>query len=47
MKKLKLEPVEIDLYVNPKKMTDEERKELAEFIERVKQNKKRKPKKAA
>lgn len=47
MKKLKSEPLEIDLYVNPKKMTDEERKELGEFIEQVRQSKKRKHKKAA
>ena len=47
--KLKPEPREIDLYVSPKKMTAEERKELGEFIEEYKrkQTKRSKHKKAA
>lgn len=47
--KLKPEPIEIDLYVSPKKMTEKERKELGEFIEeyRRKQVKKSKHKKVA
>lgn len=40
--KLQREPVEIDLYVSPKQMTDKERKELGEFIEQVRQRKKAK-----
>ena len=46
--KLKPEPIEIDLYVSPKKMTEKERKELGEFIEQVRQkNKAKKKRKAA
>lgn len=47
--KLKPEPIEIDLYVSPKKMTEKERKELGDFIEEYKrkQAKKSKQKKAA
>ena len=47
--KLKPEPIEIDLYVSPKKMTEKERKELGEFIEayRRKNAKKSKHKKVA
>lgn len=47
--KLKPEPREIDLYVSPKKMTAEERKELGDFIEEYKRKraKKSKDKKAA
>ncbi len=46
--KLKPEPREIDLYVSNKKMTEKEFKELAEFIEQVKQkNKAKKLRKAA
>lgn len=46
--KLKPEPREIDLYVSPKKMTAQERKELGEFIEEYKRKhtKKGKNKKA-
>ena len=39
MKKLKPEPREIDLYVSNEKLTEKEFKELAEFIEQVKQKK--------
>jgi hypothetical protein len=46
--KLKPEPIEIDFYVSPKKMTEKERKELGEFIEQVRQkNKAKKQSKAA
>ena len=46
--KLKREPIEIDLYVSSKQMTAKERKELGEFIEKVKQkNKAKKHRKAA
>ena len=47
--KLKPEPIEIDLYVSPNKMTEKERKELGDFIEEYKrkQLKKNKHKKAA
>ncbi len=48
--KLKPEPIEIDLYVSPKKMTEKERKELGEFIKEYKRKqktKKSKHKKAA
>jgi hypothetical protein len=46
--KLKPEPIEIDLYVSPKKMAEKERKELGEFIEQVRQkNKAKKQRKAA
>jgi hypothetical protein len=46
--KLKPEPIEIDLYVSPKKMTEKERKELGEFIEQVRQkNKAKKQSKSA
>jgi hypothetical protein len=38
--KLKIEPIQIDLYVSNKKITEREFKELAEFIEQVKRNKK-------
>ena len=48
MRKLQREPIEIDLYVSDKQMTEKERKELGEFIEMVKQkNKAKKLKKAA
>jgi hypothetical protein len=47
--KLKPEPREIDLYVSNQKLTEKEFKELAQFIENVKQTKdvKKKKKKAA
>jgi hypothetical protein len=46
--KLQREPIEIDLYVSNKQMTEKERKELGEFIEKVKQkNKAKKFKKVA
>jgi hypothetical protein len=46
--KLQREPIAIDLYVSSKQMTEKERKELSEFIEKVKQkNKAKKNKKAA
>lgn len=48
--KLKPEPLEIDLYVNPKRLTKKEKKELDDFIRdyREKQKHKRlKHKKAA
>lgn len=48
--KLKAEPIDIDLYVNPKPLTKKEKKELDDFIRayREKQKKKKsKPKKAA
>lgn len=35
--KLQREPIEIDLYVSTKQMTEKERKELGDFIEQVKQ----------
>ncbi len=35
--KLQPESREIDLYVSPVRMTEKERKELAEFIEQVRQ----------
>ena len=38
--KLQPESREIDLYVSPVRMTEKERKELAEFIEHVKQKRK-------
>ena len=40
--KLKPESREIDLYVSNKRMTAKERKELAEFIEQVRQKQKNK-----
>jgi len=40
--KLQPESREIDLYVSNKKMTEKERKELAEFIEQVRQKQKSK-----
>ncbi len=45
-KELSPEPIEIDLYVSPKKMTANERKELGEYIENFKRKKanKNKPK---
>jgi hypothetical protein len=48
--KLQPESRDIDLYVSTKKMTEKERKELAEFIEQVRQKnklKKEKHRKAA
>jgi hypothetical protein len=48
--KLKPEPIEVDLYVNPKRLTKKEKKELDDFIRtyREKQKKKKnKHKKAA
>ena len=47
--KLKPEPIDIDLYVSPKRMTAKERKELGEFIEEYKRkhSKKNKHKKVA
>ena len=42
--KLQPESREIDLYVNPKRMTEKERRELGEFIEQVRQSKKEKRK---
>lgn len=47
--KLKPEPIEIDLYVSPKQMTEKERKELGEFIEEYKRKQalKKKHRKAA
>jgi len=45
--KLHHESKEIDLYVSDKKMTERERKELADFIEQVRQRKKLKRGKVA
>lgn len=45
MGKLKPEPIEVDLYVSNKKMTEKERKELSEFIEKVRRDKEAKKKK--
>ncbi len=38
--KLQHESKELDLYVSDKKMTERERKELADFIEQVRQKQK-------
>ena len=40
--KLKPEPVEIDLYVSNKRLTDKEHKELSDFIKAYKEKQKRK-----
>ena len=45
--KLQPESREIDLYVSNKRMTEKERKELAEFIEQIRQKKAKKHRKAA
>ncbi len=47
--KLQREPIDIDLYVSPKRMTERERKELGEFIEEYKRKQavKKKQRKAA
>lgn len=36
MKKLKPEPIDVDLYVSPKKSTEKELQELSEFIREYK-----------
>ena len=45
--KLHPESREKDLYVSPKRMTEKERKELAEFIEQVRKKKKSKKQRKA
>ena len=48
--KLKAEPIEVDVYVNPKPLTKKERQELVDFIKAYKEKqklKKSRQKKAA